>query len=333
MSNKINRRDFLASTAAAGVTAACSQSATVSETAVDETLTSSIARRVLGKTGDEVSILAFGGGSRFGMYEQDDDAIAAVNEAIDSGINYLDTAMSYGGGSSQKRYGEVMKTRRKEVFLATKVPDREYDVAMRRMEESLKDLQTDQVDLLHIHSLGEMDDLADIEKPEGVLKAVYRMRDEGMARFIGITSHTDAETMKTAIERHDFDCLQIALNPATASSYSWGTSGGFEDLVLPVALGKNMGILAMKIAGQDHLVGAETGRAKIRDLLYYDMSLPVASCVVGMPKLEMLRENIQLARDFSPLTEEEKQSLQEQLKPSAAAYHRFMRHHDDECHA
>jgi predicted aldo/keto reductase-like oxidoreductase len=240
--------------------------------------------------------------------------------------------MAYGGGSSQKRYGEVMKTRRKEVFLATKVPYRGYDEAMRRMEESLKDLQTDQVDLLHIHSLKEMEDLGDIEKPEGVLKAVYKMREEGMTRFIGITSHTDAETMKTAIERHDFDCLQIALNPAT-SSYSWGTASGFENLVLPVALSKNMGILAMKIAGQDHLVGAETGKAKMRDLLYYDMSLPVASCVVGMPKLEMLRENIQLARAFKPLTAEEKESLREQVKPSVAAYNHFMRHHNDECHA
>ena len=322
----------MATTAAAGVTAAFSPSAPVSETKIVVDLATSIPRRVLGKTGEKVSILAFGGGSRFGMYEKDDEAIAAVNEAIDSGINYLDTAMAYGGGTSQKRYGEVMKTRRKEVFLATKVPYRDYDEAMRRMEESLKDLQTDRVDLLHIHSLQEMDDLEDIEKPEGVLKAVYRIRDEGMARFIGITSHTDAETMKAAIERHDFDCLQMALNPAT-SSYSWGTASGFEDVVLPVALSKNMGILAMKIAGQDHLVGGGTGRAKMRDLLYYDMSLPVAACVVGMPKLEMLRENIQLARTFEPLTEEQKERLREQVKPSVAAYNHFMRHHNDECHA
>jgi len=332
MSIKLNRRDFLASTAAVGVTAASNQTALVSEPAAVESLAASIPRRVLGKTGEEVSILAFGGGSRFGMYEKDEDAIAAVNEAIDSGINYLDTAMAYGDGTSQRRYGEVMKTRRHEVFLATKVPYRDYDKAMQEMERSLKDLQTDHVDLLHIHSLLKMDDLEEIEKSDGVLKAVYKIRDEGMARFIGITSHTDAETMKTAIERHDFNCLQMALNPAT-HALPWGTAGGFEDLVLPVAREKGMGILAMKIAGQDHLVGSEKGKASIRDLLYYDMSLPVAACVVGMPTLEMLRENMALAREFKPLSEAEKQSLRDQVQPSVAAFNRFMRHHNDECHA
>jgi len=332
MSIKLNRRDFLATTAAAGVTSACSQTAPVTESAAVETVAASIPKRILGRTGANVSILAFGGGSRFGMYEKDEDAIAAVNEAIDSGINYLDTAMAYGDGLSQKRYGEVMKTRRSEVFLATKVPYRNYDKAMQEMERSLKDLQTDHVDLLHIHSLLKMDDLEEIEKPDGVLKAVYKIRDEGMARFIGITSHTDAETMKAAIERHDFNCLQMALNPAT-HALPWGTAGGFEDLVLPVAREKGMGILAMKIVGQDHLIGSEEGKASIRDLLFYDMSLPVASCVVGMPTVEMLRENIALAREFKPLNEAEMQGLRDQVQPSVAAYNRFMRHHNDECHA
>jgi aryl-alcohol dehydrogenase-like predicted oxidoreductase len=332
MSKTLNRRDFLATTATVGVTAACSQPAPVEETTAVETAVVAIPQRVLGQTGEKVSILAFGGGSRFGMYEEDEDALAALNEAIDSGINYLDTAMAYGDGLSQKRYGEVMKTRRSEVFLATKVPYRSYDEAMQEMERSLRDLQTDQVDLLHIHSLKEMEDLEDIEKPDGVLKAVYKIRDEGMARFIGVTSHTNAEVMKTAIERHDFNCLQISLNPATNTD-KWGTASGFEDLVLPVAKAKNMGILAMKIAGQDHLVGSGEGKASIRDLLYYDMSLPVAACVVGMPTVEMLRENIELARDFQPLNAEQMQSLRDRLQPSVVAFNRFMRLHSDECRA
>jgi len=332
MSTKLNRRDFLVTTAAVGITAACSETVPVTETPVAETATGSIPVRTLGQTGEKVSSLAFGGGSRFGMYEKDDEAIAVLNEAIDAGINYLDTAMGYGDGQSQRRYGEVMKTRRDEVFLATKVPYRTYDEAMREMDRSLRDLQTDHVDLLHIHSLGELDDLEKIEAPDGVLKAVYKIRDEGMARFIGITSHTDAETMKVAIERHDFNCLQMALNPATRK-LPWGTAGGFEDLVLPVAKEKNMGILAMKIAGQDHLVGSEKGKASIRDLLYYDMNLPVASCVVGMPTVEMMRENIQLARNFKPLEAAEVETIREQVKPSMAAFNRFMRHHRDECRA
>jgi predicted aldo/keto reductase-like oxidoreductase len=332
MSTKLNRRDFLASTAAVGVTAACNQTTPATETSSVESAVATIQKRVLGQTGEEVSILAFGGGSRFGMYESDEEAIAVVNEAIDSGISYLDTAMSYGDGLSQKRYGEVLKTRRGEVFLATKTHFRSYDETMRNLEQSLKDLQTDHVDLLHIHSLKELDDLEEIEKPEGVLKAIYKARDEGMARFVGMTSHTDAETMKTAIERHDLDCLQMALNPAT-HVMPWGTAGGFEDLVLPVAKQKGMGILAMKIAGQEHLVGTDVGKASMRDLLYYDMSLPVAACVVGMPTREMLRENIQLARDFEPLGAAEKERIRDQVRPSAAAFLRHMRRHSDECHA
>ena len=332
MTTQLNRRDFLASTAVAGVTAACSQTSPETTNISAETVAAVIPKRVLGKTGEEVSILAFGGGSRFGMYEQDEVAMAVVNEAIDAGINYFDTAMRYGEGQSQRRYGEVMKTRREEVFLATKVPFRKYDKAMSEMEKTLNDLQTDHVDLLHIHSLGKMDDLAEMEKDDGVLKAVYKIRDEGMARFIGITSHTDAETMKTALERHDFDCVQMALNPAT-NSYSWGTASGFADLALPVAQEKDLGILAMKIAGQEHLVGSGEGRASIQELLHYDMSLPVASCVIGMPTIEMMRENIQLARDFKPLSAEEMQRIRDQVKPSAVAFNRFMMHHNDECFA
>jgi len=332
MTNQLNRRDFLAGTAVVGVTAACGQTSPETESVAVETVVAAIPKRVLGKTGEEVSILAFGGGSRFGMYEKDEDAIAVVHEAIDSGVNYLDTAMRYGEGQSHRRYGEVMKTRRAEVFLATKVPFRKYDKAMSEMEKSLKDLQTDRVDLLHIHSLGKMDDLAEIEKDDGSLKALYKIRDEGMARFIGITSHTDAETLKTALERHDFDCVQMALNPAT-NSYSWGTASGFADLALPVAQEKGLGILAMKIAGQEHLVGSEEGKASIQELLHYDMSLPVASCVIGMPTVEMMRENIQVARDFKPLSVEEMQRIRDQLASSAVAYNRFMMHHNDECFA
>jgi predicted aldo/keto reductase-like oxidoreductase len=332
MTTQLNRRDFLASTAVAGVTAACSQTPTETAEISTGAVASEIPKRVLGKTGEEVSILAFGGGSRFGMYEQDEDAIAVVNEAIDAGINYFDTAMGYGEGQSQRRYGMVMKTRRKEVFLATKVPHRKYEKAMSEMEKTLKDLQTDHVDLLHIHTLGKMDDLAEIEKDDGVLKALYKIREEGMARFIGITSHTDAETLQTALERHDFDCVQMALNPAT-QSYSWGSASGFADLALPVAQEKGLGVLAMKITGQEHLVGSGEGRASIQELIHYDMSMPVASCVIGMPTVEMMRENIQLARDFKPLSDEEMQSIRDKVKSSAVAFNRFMMNHNDECMA
>ena len=327
MVNKLNRRDFLNVTAV-GVTAACSQAPEAPPANVVETPGSLIPKRVLGQTGEEVSILGFGGGSRFGRYG-DEDAISIVNEAIDSGLNYFDTAMRYGNGSSQKRYGEVMKFRREEVFLTTKVPYRKYDEALSEMEKSLGDLQTDHVDLLHIHSLEGMDDLSEIEKPDGVLAAVYRLRDEGMARFIGVTSHSDAETMKTALQRHDFDCCMMALNAATNTP----RATGFERIALPVAQEKKMGILAMKVAGQDRIVGEGVGKASIKDLFYYALSLPVTACVIGMPTREMVRENIELAQAFHPLTTQQIQAVRDKVEPSAAALDRFLTHHKDDWYA
>ena len=315
MSQEINRRQFMVATALAAASSRALESAPL------------IPRRPLGHTGAEVSTLAFGGGSRFLMYEDEEMALRILNEAIDSGINYLDTSMGYGDGKSERRYGKVLKHRRNEVWLTTKVPNRSYDEALRAMDASLERLQTDHVDLLHIHSLGRMDDLAAIERPDGVLRALYRIKDEKLARFIGMTSHTDAETLKTAIERHDLDCVMMALNAATNS----GHATGFERIALPAARKKNLGILAMKIAGQDQLVGTERGRASMRDLLRYSLSLPVASCVVGMPKPDFLRENIEIARSFRSLDDDEKQRIRQMVAPSVAAFDRFLKNHQDCC--
>ncbi|RPI25480.1 MAG: aldo/keto reductase [Acidobacteria bacterium] len=312
MKPHLNRRDFLKTTAVS-----------VSLSSLPLQAAGSIARRTLGKTGAQVSILAFGGGSRFLAYEEE-AGLLALNEAIDSGINYLDTAQAYGEGKSEERYGKVLKTRRKEVFLATKVQDRTYDGALRAVEASLKRLQTDHVDLLHIHSLNDLDDLAAIEK--GVLKALYKLRDDKSTRFIGMTCHSQAEALKTAIQRHDLDCVQMALNPATNSGYATG----FERTALPAAKAKNLGVLAMKVMGQEKLVGQGPGRTSGAQLLRYALNLPVAACVVGMPKIEMLRENIQVARAFKPLPAGEIEQIRSSVSASAAAFdHYMLNHHDD----
>src|SRR5262249_49023206 len=172
--------------------------------------------RTLGKTGVNVSILAFGGGSRFLMYKDEDKALEALNRAFDLGITYMDTAYGYGDGKSEERVGKVMKTRRKGIFLATKINARKGDEAQRILERSMKRLQTDQVDLIHVHSLTDENDLASVEAPDGVLKVLLKLRDQKVTRFIGITSHTDPVVLKTALERHDFDCTQMALNAARA---------------------------------------------------------------------------------------------------------------------
>src|SRR6266852_6728864 len=165
----ISRRQFLESTALTGIAAGVSSAAKLDK---DHKLPT----RVLGKTGARVSILAFGGGSRFLMYKEEDKALEAVNHALDLGITYMDTAYGYGDGLSEERIGKVMKTRRKGVFVATKINKRPGDEAMEVLEGSLKRLQIDQFDLVHIHSLTDDKDLAEIEAKGGVLDALHKLK-------------------------------------------------------------------------------------------------------------------------------------------------------------
>jgi aryl-alcohol dehydrogenase-like predicted oxidoreductase len=288
--------------------------------------------RTLGRTGAKVTILAFGCGSRFLMYEEEDKALEALNRAIDRGITYVDTAYGYGDGKSEERVGKVMKTRRNEVFLATKCNVRDGDKAMRMIEGSLKRLQTDHVDLLHVHSLTDEKDLAAVEAPDGVLKVLYKLRDQKVARAIGITSHTDPAVLKTALERNDFDCTQMALN---ASLVGMGDiqagrkpveATSFEHVALPVAKRKNMGVIAMKVFAQEHL----SGKAPFDKLLLYSMSLPVTTAVVGMPKIEYLDANIEVARNFKPLPPSEMKELSTSLAANyKASIDRFFMNHID----
>jgi len=277
--------------------------------------------RTLGRTGAQVSILAFGCGSRFLMYKDEDEAFAVLNHAIDSGISYLDTAYSYGDGASETRVGKVMAKRRKDVWLATKIPDRTRDEFLRRLEGSLKRLQTDHVDLLHIHSLGRADDLAKIEAPNGALQGLLEAREQKMARAIGMTSHTSGEIMAQAIQRHDLDCVQMALNASQ--------NGRFEELALPAARAKNLGIIAMKVTGQEYLLGSAAGKGDIDALLRYSLSLAVTTAVVGMPRKEMLDHNIQSARNFSAFPEADMDRLRQSVRPSREGLEKNLTGHHD----
>jgi predicted aldo/keto reductase-like oxidoreductase len=306
MSKEISRRQFLENV---GLGAAAGSSLLLlKDVAGALPASGQIPTRTLGRTGAKVSILAFGCGSRFLMYKEEDAATEILNRAIDMGISYLDTAYAYGDGASETRVGKVMASRRKDVWLATKIPDRTRDEFMRRLEASLKRLNTDHVDLVHIHSLGQEDDLAKIEAPNGAMKGLMEARDQKMARFAGMTSHTNGAVMAKAIERHDLDCVQMALNASR--------NGHFEELALPAANAKKLGIIAMKITGQEFLVGEGPGKADMNSLLRYSMSLPVTTAVVGMPRPEMLAHNVEIARGFSPLNDQEKERLRQQLGTS-----------------
>ena len=318
MKKRITRREFLEQTTAQVVAIPAVLPALAQAPAVK-----GIPQRPLGRTGVMVPILAFGCGSRFLMYKDEAEGVRILNEVIDSGVTYLDTAADYGNGVSETRVGLVMKDRRKEVFLATKIPPsaRTRDAALREFEKSLKRLQTDRLDLVHLHSLGEADDLAKIEAPDGALKALYSLRDQKVARFVGMTSHTNGAVMATAITRHDLDAVQMAMNPSRALQ--------FEELALPAAQKKGIGVICMKVTAQDKLVGGASGQAPMASLIRYAWSLPVSAAVIGMPKPEFIRENIAAARTFTPLSPREVESVRKQVAATQAEVEAFFTHHTD----
>jgi uncharacterized protein len=320
----ISRREFIGTTAAFGATAG-----TLSAD------TTKIPTRVLGKTGARVTALAFGSGSRFLSYPDEEQAMAAIQKALDLGINYIDTADDYGKDRlSERRVGQAIQGRRQGLFIATKVTSRNGAETERSLEQSLKALRVDRVDLLHIHALTTAEDLAAIEAKGGVLEQAYKLRDRKMTRFISISSHADPVVLKTAIERHDFDCVQMALNAGQVAMAS-GRGGmvpnpevktSFETEALPVALRKKMGVLAIKIYAQEHLLG----QAAPEKLLYYTLSLPITAAVIGMPRLEHIDDNVRMVKAFRPLPAAEMRRLAGNLsQKNKIALDRFFREHVD----
>ncbi len=308
MSHRLSRREFLGAATSTALAA----------TGNDRPMPT----RVLGKTGAKVSILAMGCGSRLLSYEKEEAAVEAINLALDLGITYLDTAYGYGNGKSETWVGQVLKTRRKGIWVATKINNRDPEQAQRILEASMKRLQTDHVDLIHVHSLQDEDDLAKVEAKGGVLDVLRKLRDQKVTRFIGITSHYNPAVLKTAIERHDIDCVQMALNGALQGFTNGkgkmvinpAMTTSFEQVALPAARKKNLGILAMKIMGQEELLGPGPGKSDPAKLLQYTLSLQgPAAAVVGMPKLEFVRQNIAWAKAFKPMPKSEMKTLSQRL--------------------
>ena len=332
MKSRWSRREFLKSTGALMVLGAAERALGASQSQ-----SPSLPKRRLGKTGEMVSIIGFGCGSRFCSIENEDAAQALLERAFALGINYFDTAGSYTRRPlerlSEKRLGEFSKQRRKDIFLATKIDPRDRDGALRSVETSLKFLQTDYLDLIQIHSLSDLNDLDRIGSANGVLAAIQQLKDQKVTRFIGITGHHDGGVMTEALQRHDFDTVLMALNAAQSANpvaaRKMVAIPSFEQSTLPLALQKNMGILSMKVMGQGMLVGNGAGRASPSELLQFNLSQPVASVVIGCEQMARLEENVQAAIHFTPMSESGKQKLQERVAPSRSAWENFLRSHVD----
>jgi predicted aldo/keto reductase-like oxidoreductase len=340
MSNRFTRRDFIGGAVAAAVTAQAAE-------------TNTLPTRVFGKTGQRVTILAIGCGNRLWYaYKEEERGLEALNLALDSGIRYFDTAQGYGNGISETWVGKATKNRRKEVFIATKTGSRSYDDILRNCEHSLKRLQTDYLDVLHLHGLGYEEEVDQLER-SGAMRALHHLKDQKMVRYIGVTSHTDPVALAKALDRYDFDATQFALNAGLQGRSPdgqgyWKRTGyndyfgeplapaahpgsSFEDVALPVAVRKKVGIVAMKVTAQDGLIGNSEGKADASQLIRYALSLPVAVVTVGMPQLDFIRQNTQLARSFRPMPRREMQDLSRRLADAnkvALDYHFNHEHRD-----
>jgi uncharacterized protein len=264
--------------------------------------------RPLGKMGYNAKIFSLGGQATLEEANRDAEADAIINRAIDLGMNYIDTARVYGKGVSETYIGKVMKSRRKEVFLASKTRERSYDGSMRSLEESLAALQTDHLDLWQLHNVRTQDDLDQIFAKDGAVKALEKARDQKMVRFLGITGHKDPLILKKGIEQYPFDSILMALNAADKHKNS------FIDNLLPVAVAKKMSIIGMKVPARGKIF-REGGITTMKQAMSYVLTLPVSSIIVGISNVKELEENVQIAREFKPLTAAQMKELEELTKP------------------
>jgi len=280
----------------------------VNQGPVEQNADGLVPARALGRTGARVSIIGLGGSFLVSQENRAEEAEALIEQAVDKGINYIDTAPTY--GSSEANIGRAMPRLRNNVFLAGKTKDRTYDGTMRLFERSLERLQTDHLDLLQLHGFHEWSDYERAFSRDGAYRAIEQLKAEGAVRFTGLTSHKNPQVVKKAISDYDFDCLLFALNPADPHDQA----ESFQHEVLPLAQAKEMGTIAMKVASYGRIFRSG-GIENMQQALGYALSFPVSTAIIGISNSSELEENIKIAREFKPLTESELKKLEELVKP------------------
>ncbi len=276
----------------------------------------------LGKTGVQIPRIVLGLGSRFCHIEEEKDSEEMLNYALDNGLYYWDTAHIYdntiavppGKTKSPKhiiseiRVGEVIKYRRKEVFLSTKVTAREPSEAMREIELSLKRLQADKLDMLKIHDVSSVEDVDEMSKKGHLIDILHRLKEEGLTRFIGYSGHSSAEAMKVMAGRGSFDSMLIAMNHWAGKENPQPR----EEAAIPAALAKDMAVLLMKAVRPKEMIKD----LHVPDLVRYAMSLDGANAVViGMDSMDVVKSNLEIMRNFRKMSAGEMQHLAVRLEP------------------
>jgi uncharacterized protein len=297
--------------------------------------------RDLGRTGHRVTIFSLGGQAALERAANDAVAVPIVERELDLGVNYLDTSSIYGGPDrwSERYIGQVMKRRRGEAFLASKTKERTRDGSLRMLEQSLKLLNTDHLDLWQLHDIGTPKDIEEVFAKGGAVEALLQAREQKMVRFLGITGHHRPDALMEGIRRLPFDCVLLAVNAADVHHYS------FRERLLPLAAEKRLGIIGMKITGRGRILSSWTppplerqqkswegvviangpGTITMREALHYTLTLPVSTVIVGCDTVAQLEENVALAREFRPMGREQMAALEAKTAPVSkqALFFRF----------
>ena len=344
-----NRRTFLKASGA--MTAAVIGSSAFPKVAsaapappADSPRSDAMPTRNLGKTGCRVGIFSLGGQASLELPHNEEVAVPIIEKALDLGVNYIDTSSIYGGPErwSEQYIGKVMRRRRAETFLATKTIDRTRDGSMRLLETSLKLLQTDHIDIWQLHDIGTMREIDKIFKKGGAMDALLQAREQKIVRFLGITGHYRPEPLIEAIHRYPFDTILMAVNAADPHHYS------FSDQLLPLAVEKQMGIVGMKVPARGRILSTWTpppidkqkhmwegmvlaptpGTLTMRQAMYYALSLPVSTVIIGCDSTAQLEENVALAREFTPLSRQQMATLTDKSQPVSrqSLFFRFYEH-------
>ena len=310
----VGRREFL-KFASAGVITGTLHAAFPAVNSSAE-LKNGIPYRELGRTGEKVSLVGIGG-YHLGKQVDPNESISIIRKALDEGINFLDNCWDYNGGESEIRMGKALRDGyREKAFLMTKIDGRNKATASSQLEESLRRLQTDRIDLLQFHEVIRDTDPNRIFAAGGALEAVLAAKKAGKVRFLGFTGHKSPDIhlkmLATAAQHHfSFDTVQLPLNVMDAHFDS------FEKKVVPVLVKNGIGILGMKPMG-DHFI-LDTKTATPAECLHYAMNLPTSVVITGCDSPRILDQALQAARSFNPMTESEVSALLAKTAEAAQA--------------
>lgn len=270
-----------------------------------------IPKRVLGRTGEEVTIFGLGGEGVLRTRGRVAEAVEVIHRALDLGVNYFDSAPAYAGCLDYLGVG--LEGRRDGVFVASKTHDRTRDGSLRLLDETLRRLKTDRLDLWQLHDLRTKADLDHIFGKKGAMEALLQAREEGRVRFLGVTGHHDPAILHEAMLRFDFDTVLVAVNVADRHRLS------FIDSVLPESARQGMGAIAMKVFAQGALL--EPGGVAVQDALTYALSLQgISTAIVGCSTPQEVEANAAIAKAFVPMTSETMQDMEHRTALRAAAF-------------